>query len=782
MRVTTVVLLASVLFLVPRSGVTQMADPALDEPGQPFTYASAPTDQMTVLDAPLGTEITPEGYLYTGYGELMFLMGNPPKAASQRTRTLEKGYLPVFHYAYRDGALQYELTTFAHSSPVKGEGRRLLNFVRIAVVNSGTTARTSYFNVAFRYTGKVDEPNGQGNHRFYRPSIPAKPGDYSQPGVKFDPEWTYEFRDDLAIRAGKVVYEFTTSSQPTRWLTCTQLYTRPEKMNVLPDTPVLMVQYALHLPPGGRESLVLKMPVQPIAEGDTSALSELRATDFDTARAATVDDWEKILGRGVQIQLPEKKVSDTFRASLVYDLMARDHAGEDYIQTVNKLQYHAFWLRDGAHIMSAYNVAGYPDLVRQSLRFFLKFQEPNGLFISQQGQYDGWGQTLWAFGRYYRFSHDRAFAEEVFPAVQRAMKWLHAARQADPLHLMPATNPRDAEFTRVAAHVAGHNFWALAGLRGAVVLANAVGATTDAKEYQAEYDDYYQALFKKLDVVVLKTGGYVPPGLDVPGGQDWGNMDTLYPEILMPPFDPKVAGTLKQVRSKYGEGLMTYAGWLHHYITMKNTEAELIRGEQQQVLRDLYTILVHTSSTQAGWEVGPLPWSTCDFGGDLAPHGWFAAEYVILLRNMLIREQNGELHLLSALSPEWCKPGDEIEVANAPTEFGSVRMKAVFQDKGMTLDLLTAFDQTTPERVVLHLPWFVTVQKATADGKSIPVQGDYLILPKSVRIIKVEWARKDPGRGFNYNQARDSFLKEYRQRYAKFLREGSPTPTVITVE
>jgi hypothetical protein len=553
-------------------------------------------------------------------------------------------------------------------------------------------------------------------------------------------------------------------------------------MNVLPDTPVLMVQYALHLPPGGRESLVLKMPVQPIAEGDTSALSELRATDFDTAFTDTVDDWEKILGRGVQIQLPEKKVSDSFRASLVYDLMARDHVGEDYIQTVNKLHYHAFWLRDGAHIMSAYDVAGYPDLVRQSLRFFLKFQEPNGLFISQPGQYDGWGQALWAFGRYYRFSHDRAFAEEVFPAVQRAVKWLHEARQADPLHLMPATNPGDAEFTRVVAHVTGHNFWALAGLREAVVLANAVGAATDAKEFQAEYDDYYQVLFKKLDVVVSKTGDYVPPGLDVPGGQDWGNMDTLYPEILMPPFDPKVTGTLKQVRSKYGEGLMTYAGWLHHYITMKNTEAELVRGEQPQVLRDLYTVLIHTSSTHAGWEVGPLPWSTRDFGGDLAPHGWFAAEYVILLRNMLIREQDGGLHLLSALSPEWCKPGDEIDVVNAPTEFGSVSMKGVFQDKGMTLDLLTAFNQTTPERIVLHLPWFVTIQKATVDGKSIPVQSDHLILPKSARKIEVEWARNDPGLGFNYNQALGSFLKEYHQRYSKFLREGSPAPTVIMVE
>ena len=155
----------------------------------------------------------------------------------------------------------------------------------------------------------------------------------------------------------------------------------------------------------------------------------------------------------------------------------------------------------------------------------------------------------------------------------------------------------------------------------------------------------------------------------------------------MPPFDPKVTGTLRQVRSKYGEGLMTYAGWLHHYITMKNTEAELVRGEQQQVLKDLYTVLVHTSSTHAGWEVGPLPWSTRDFGEDLAPHGWFAAEYIILLRNMLVREQSGELHLLSVLSPAWCNPGDVIEVGKAPTEFGSLEMKAVFRDQGMTLGL-----------------------------------------------------------------------------------------------
>jgi hypothetical protein len=149
---------------------------------------------------------------------------------------------------------------------------------------------------------------------------------------------------------------------------------------------------------------------------------------------------------------------------------------------------------------------------------------------------------------------------------------------------------------------------------------------------------------------------------------------------------------------------------------------------------------------------------------------------------MLVREQSGELHLLSVLSPGWCKPGDVIEVGKAPTEFGSLEMKGVFRDKGMSLDLLAAFNQTEPKRIVLHVPWFVTIRKATADGKPIAAQSDHLILPKSARKIDIEWARHDPGLGFSYSQALDSFLKECHQRYSKFLRDGSPVPTPITVK
>ena len=66
----------------------------------------------------------------------------------------------------------------------------------------------------------------------------------------------------------------------------------------------------------------------------------------------------------MQIRLPEQKPVDTFYTNLIYDLIARDHIGADYIQTVNKLHYHSFYLRDGADIVHSYDVTGYPQIAQ----------------------------------------------------------------------------------------------------------------------------------------------------------------------------------------------------------------------------------------------------------------------------------------------------------------------------------------------------------------------------------------------------------------------------------
>jgi GH15 family glucan-1,4-alpha-glucosidase len=268
----------------------------------------------------------------------------------------------------------------------------------------------------------------------------------------------------------------------------------------------------------------------------------------------------------MQISLPEQKPVDTFYSNLVYDLIARDHIGADYIQTVNKLHYHSFYLRDGADIAHSYDVTGYPEIARQTLEFFAKSQKPDGNFLSQPQQYDGWGEAVWGYSQHYRITHDKAFAEWALPQIGRAVEWLKQARAADPLHIVPASDVRDNEY--VPGHLTGYNFLALSGLKLAIEMASETGHANLAQNWQAEYDDFHQAFFKVLEERAGANNGYIPPALDgQKGGYDWGNLLAVVPEPTLDPHDPRVTATLKATQAKYAEGIMTYANgeFLHHY-------------------------------------------------------------------------------------------------------------------------------------------------------------------------------------------------------------------------
>jgi hypothetical protein len=350
--------------------------------------------------------------------------------------------------------------------------------------------------------------------------------------------------------------------------------------------------------------------------------------------------------------------------------------------------------------------------------------------------------------------------------------WIKQARQSDPLHLLPATRPGDNE--NITGHVTGHNFWALDGLENGVVLAEATDHKADAAEFQGEYEDYRSTLIKVLDRVTQKTGGYIPPGLDGEQGQDWGNMLSVYPGIVLSLDNPMVTATLNATRAKYKEGIMTYGDgeWLHGYLGFSNAETELLLGDQKVAVKDLYAELVHTSSTHAGFETGILAWGNRDFGDNLSPHGWFAARLRINVRNMLVREQGRDLHLLSAISPEWIGRGSEIQVDRAPTNFGVVgfSLKSISANHAELTFHASFVDP--PERIILHLPWFMETRDVLADGKSLPITGDEVILPLTVSNVNIVWRKGVNSEPLSYDRAVAQYKTDYANRYQQFLQTG----------
>ena len=747
----------------------QMVDPEIDRPDKPFSYFAYPVDVVGMADSREGTEITPEGYLYTGYGELLFFTGSPPQPVNQRVKTLYRGHLPAIQYSFVQEGVEYSLTIFAFSLDGNPESK-LINFIRVRFENLSQDPRTVYWWVGTRYTAESNDTRGVPDHRFRRPVEAVRPGFYEQEGEAFSPEWEYIFRDGMMLRDGKVFYFFPEDLAHSKWITLKRPYKEAHKNPyILPTTPVGLVKYEISLEPEEKKSIDLKMPYSPVALEDDSCI-DLQEARFDKAFQDMSDFWEFVFSQGMSINLPEDKVVDTFKASLIYDLIARDKIGDAFIQKVNEFQYDAFWLRDSAYIVRSYDVTGYHKAAEQCLNFFLDWQREDGNFLSQQGQFDGWGQALWAIGQHFEMTNDLEFAKRFFPAVEKAVHWLSKARAEDPLHIMPVTTPGDNEL--ITGHVTGHNFWALGGLKTAIKMAEGLGKTEHALTFRNEYDDYYKHFSQVLSNITKTTNGYIPPGLDEPGGQDWGNLMAVYPVQILEPTHPLVTKTLEISRAKYKEGIMTYGDgrWLHLYLTMKNTETQVIRGEQEKVLEEFYSILLHTSSTHAGFEYSIPPWGDRDFGHNLSPHGWFAAKYRTLLRNMLVREEGKNLHLCSVLSPSWLREGQGIEVTHAPTSFGSLDFSFT-AEKGVGRLILNPKFREKPQEIILHLPYFVEASEASADGQKHPIDGNLLRLSPEVKEIVIKWEEKVIG-AMSYDFFVQEYKQKYRAKYKEFLEKG----------
>lgn len=685
---------------------------------------------MAVPGHVAGTEITPEGWLYTGHAELVFQVGPRLRGFDQRIRTLDSGRYPVFSSSVRHGRVLYTVTTFA--APVGG---RPVNFVRVQMRN--VTRRSAHGRFAVGVRRRSPRAG-----RFPRPAAPAGPGLYYQPGSRPAHGDRYAFRGRALTRRGRALYTFAAPPRGVRRAL------RPGRRAPVAGRAV----YRARLSPGERGVLDFRMPVTPVPLG-TRAYRRIATAPFELNRRRTLAYWRRLLGRAVEIELPEDKVEDAFYASLANIAMARykDARGR-WVQTVNKLQYHAFYLRDGAVMTNALDLAGLHDVAGRNLAYFLAWQQPNGNFISRPGQRDGFGQALWALGEHVLRTGDGALARRLYPRVLRAMRWFERARRRDPLGLLPRGNPRDNELVR--GHLAGDNFWAAAGVQRAIAIARAAGRERSADRWSALLADYRATLDVRVRRAARRGGGWIPPALDARGGQDWGNLWAAWPVETYDASERIVSRTIRHVRARYREGLPTWRGLLHGYLGFRVLQTELRRGEQRDVVRGLYDELAHTTATHGGFETNVAPYGDRSVDVNLAPHGWFAAEYVALVRNMLVREDGGALVLMSALSPSWLRPGREVSVRSAPTTRGRVSYTLRARRGGATL----RWDADVAEGTAIRWPLPGTAHDVRAPG----LRGRTVELPGRSGEIDVSW--RLPARAPSYRATVARLVRAYRSR------------------
>ena len=747
LRVLAVTALAAALPTGSAAAATKA--PAFQAPPRPYSFLLNYTDQIGVPGFPGGTALTPQSDLYTGYAELSLRVGRGGRSFPSKGRALAQDRYPVLITTRLDHGVLYTLTVFA--APV---GSQQVNFARIDAFNPDKKkSRQTRVTAFVRNAGAalVTHPNGRTyrSYRFGRPSTPERDGLYFQPGLEFNPFSQYTFTGEAFVRDGTVLYD-SHALEPGAKRTQN---VRVDRLPIDRQTMFGQTDYTTRVKPGQHFHVDFRMPVAPVPPA-TAQYGHISHAPFNANLRKTIASWAQLQRPAMRVDLPEPKVVNTFYSSLDNILLPRYQLSSGaWVQAVNLQRYHAFWLRDAAVMTHALDLAGLHRQAGQNLPFFLTWQDPSGNFISRPGQLDGFGQTLWALGNHMGLTGDTSLVQRAYPAIQRAMRWFEDARSADPLHLLPVATPGDNEVT--TGHLPGNDFWAYAGVEQAVRIARRLGRGGDASRWNGDLADYRRVLQDQVRASSARLGGFIPPSLEG-GGQDWGNYWAAYPAQPFSPTDPLVTRTLAHARSEFREGIGTYGEpkMLHAYLGFRVLETQLERNEPTDVVNGFYSELAHTTSTGASFETGLLPFADRTIDLSTVPHGWWAAEYVTLLRNMLLREEGNGVVLMSALSPSWLKPGQVVAVRDAPTAFGTVAFTLVTHAGGATLSWRTRLGSG------VKLSWPVPV--GVAGVRAPGLRAGVIHLRGKSGSIQVSW-RIARGPKPTFEKTVAALLKQYKR-------------------
>jgi len=423
----------------PGSNLGGMFDPdLLDPPDKPFSYFAWPTDVLGAYGAPASVEVTPEGYIWTGFGELMFFTGLPPVPVHARIRTLHKGYLPAVEYDFAQNGVRYCFRLFA--ADVGGALKGVpVSFAMITATNTlKTEPRAAYLSAGWRYRSPVNTLYREiGDYRFTQPRDLIPPHltqglTFSQPTCQFT--WT----DDAVRRDGRMLFVFPTDPAPSRRALALEDWgmgfglkryhsgeidgVPMERHKHDPHTPVGIVTYCLRLKPGQSQTLTFKLPLVPLPD-DSAEARLVRDADASRLFAEMVAFWENWVVAKSPLRFPERKVQEYLVANTINNLLTIDLIGDDLIVNVNKFHYHKpCGGANTTEIARAFEYMGLLDVARRAFLYFHSIQSPDGGF--RLGNLEYWelfGYNLWGWGRHFQITRDRSFLEHVYPGVVKAM-------------------------------------------------------------------------------------------------------------------------------------------------------------------------------------------------------------------------------------------------------------------------------------------------------------------------------------------------------------------------
>lgn len=500
----------------------------------------------------------------------------------------------------------------------------------------------------------------------------------------------------------------------------------------------------------GRNSLTVSFPAK-VTELAVYCASGHEAGDvgLDWAKAQEPrarDYWLGLDFPAGVLQLPDPAVRDLLAACIRNIYQAREIKDGLPVFQVGPTCYRGLWVVDGAFILEAMAYLGRGREARSGIEHLLTRRNADGSFDLLGKYWKENGIVLYLLYRHALLTRDPEWLRAKWPVVTgavEAIKRLRTMSRADPAAPEAGLMPPGFSDGGIAGERAEYTnvYWNLAGLKAAIDAARLVGAP-ELAAWEAEYADFRQAFDRAAardakpygeGRVILPVPMVPDPGIAPIRGQ-WAFCHAVFPGKIFAANEPLVLGNMALLDDNLREGLVYGTGWmadgLWNYFGSFYAHAHLWLGNGGLAARTLYAFANHASPLRAWREEQPPRERAAEarFVGDM-PHNWASAEFIRLVRNLLVLERGAELHLLEGLPAAWLAPGAVTETKNVATDFGPFSMRLEVAADGASARL-TVVPPAAPElaRVVVHLgAWAAAAEPKIEDLRKKDGAGEIVL-------------------------------------------------------
>ncbi|MDX1636129.1 MAG: hypothetical protein R3280_15935, partial [Marinobacter sp.] len=419
----------------------------------------------------------------------------------------------------------------------------------------------------------------------------------------------------------------------------------------------------------------------PVRAGETREITASVPLADIPARLPQADAWQRERTGHARLQCPEPRYQFLYDAAVTSLIL---HSPEDVYP--GPFTYKRFWFRDAAFIINALLSIGLTGRAERALARFPERQTRSGYFRSQEGEWDANGEVLWVLKRYFDLTNRSPDLHWLGP-IARGARWILRKRLSNDLDaphagLLPAGF--SAEHLGPNDYYYWDDFWGIAGLKAAAAMLAGL-KDEDSREFSVGAEDFERAVDRSLETCqarLRRPGMPASPYRRLDAGAI-GSLAIGYPVQLASPDDPRLLDCAEFLIERcFVDGAfyqdMIHSG-LNAYLTLHVAQVLLRAGDSRYLA--LMDAVAALASDTGQWPEAIHPATKGGCMGD-GHHVWASAEWVLMIRNCFLREEDDHLVLGAGIPERWLEQREPVSFGPAPTAFGTVTVTLQSREDG----------------------------------------------------------------------------------------------------